>query len=83
MARVHLSGDLARRVAGGDVEMIVTAGDVRSVVRAVEKKYPGFSEIYDSGVVAVAIDGVIHQEALFESVGPDAEVYFMPAIRGG
>lgn len=83
MARVYLSGDLARRIAGGDVEMVVPAGDVRSVVRAVEAKYPGFSEIYDSGVVAVAIDGVIHQEALFEPVGADADVHFMPAIRGG
>jgi len=83
VARVHLSGDLARRFAGGDVEFVTVAGDVRGVVRAVEEQYPGFSEIYDSGALAVVIDGAIHQEALFEEVAPDAEVYFMPAIRGG
>lgn len=83
MARVYLKGDLARRLAGGDVELVTIARDVRGVVRAVEEQHPGFSELYDTGAVAVVIDGVIHQEALFEAVGADSEVYFMPAIRGG
>lgn len=83
MARVYLTGDLARRLAGGDTELVTIARDVRGVVRAVEEKYPGFSEIYDSGALAVVIDSAIYQEAFFEEVGADSEVYFMPAIRGG
>jgi hypothetical protein len=39
--------------------------------------------VLDDDGMAVAIDGDIHQDALLEPVGPDAEIYFLPAIRGG
>ena len=33
--------------------------------------------------VAVAIDGQIYQDALFQTIGPESEVFLLPAIAGG
>ena len=33
--------------------------------------------------VAVAIDGQIYQDALFQPIGPDSEVFLLPQIAGG
>ena len=33
--------------------------------------------------VAVAIDGQIYQDALFQEIGPDSEVFLLPQIAGG
>jgi predicted phage tail protein len=83
MARVILTGDLGRRFAGGEVEIRVAGDNVRRVVRALEERYPGIAQHLESEGMAVAIDGVVHQDALLEEVGPDSEVYFLQAIRGG
>jgi molybdopterin synthase sulfur carrier subunit len=83
MARVVLSGDLGRRFAGREVEVRVPGATVRRVIAALEDRYPGIAEVLESDAMAVAIDGVIHQDALLEEVAPEAEVYFLPAIRGG
>lgn len=83
MARVILSGDLGRRFAGGEAEVRVSGGTVRRLIAALDERYPGIAEVLESDAMAVAIDGVVYQDALLEDVGPDAEVYFLPAIRGG
>lgn len=82
MARVILTYASARLFTGGQKEHEVPGQTVRQLVRALDERYPGIAEHLQTGV-AVAIDGVIHQNAFFESVGPDAEVCFMPAIEGG
>jgi len=33
--------------------------------------------------VAVAIDGQIYQDALFQPIGPNSEVFLLPQIAGG
>ncbi len=33
--------------------------------------------------MAVAIDGQIYQETLFQEIGPNSEVHIMPQIAGG
>ncbi len=33
--------------------------------------------------MAIAIDGEIHQDALFEPVGSESEIYLIPKIGGG
>ncbi|MEN3951737.1 MoaD/ThiS family protein [Iodidimonas sp. SYSU 1G8] len=83
MARVVLSGDLGRRFAGGEVEVRCEGSNVRRLIRALEERYPGIAEVLESDAMAVAIDGVVHQDAFLEEVGPESEVYFLPAIRGG
>lgn len=60
----------------------VDAGDVRGLIKELDRRYPGSGEQLKSGV-AVAIDGEIFQEPLFEELEADSEVYFLPAIEGG
>ncbi len=83
MARVLLSGDLGRRFADGEAEIEVKGDSVRHVIAALEDLYPGIAEVLSDGRMAVAIDGTIHQDGLYEPVPADAEVIFMPAIGGG
>ncbi|MBI1180337.1 MAG: MoaD/ThiS family protein [Alphaproteobacteria bacterium] len=83
MARVVLSGDLGRRFAGGEVEVRVPGDSVRRLIRALDERYPGIAGHLEAEGMAVAIDGVVYQDALLEEVGPDSEVYFLHAIRGG
>jgi hypothetical protein len=33
--------------------------------------------------IAVAIDGQIYQDALFQAIGPNSEVFLLPQIAGG
>jgi sulfur-carrier protein len=82
VARVILTYHSARLFTGGQKEHDVPGQTVRHIVRALDERFPGIGEHLQVGV-AVAIDGVIHQNALLEEVGPDAEVCFMPAIEGG
>jgi hypothetical protein len=51
-------------------------------VQGLDQRFPGIGRYLSDGV-AVAIDGVIHQNAFLEEVGLDSEVCFMPAIEGG
>ncbi len=83
MARVVLSGDLGRRFAGGEVEIRVPGSNVLRLIKALEERYPGIAEVLESDAMAVAIDGIVYQDAMLEDVGSESEVYFLPAIRGG
>jgi molybdopterin converting factor small subunit len=81
MVRVVLSGNL-RHLTGGETEIEVEAGNIRQLFRALGQRYPDLEPHLEEGV-AVAIDGQIFQEALFEPIPPDAEVHLMPQIAGG
>lgn len=81
MARVHFTGNF-RRLAGGDVEVSVDASTVRELLERLRERYPALAPHLDGGV-AFAIDGVIHQDALFSAIGPDSDVHLMPQIAGG
>lgn len=60
----------------------VEAASVRGVLSALEARFPGFrAELGEN--VAVAIDGEVFPDPLYESVGPQSEVHFLPALSGG
>jgi molybdopterin synthase sulfur carrier subunit len=80
--RVVLTPALARGFAGGQREHAVEGREIRHVIRALDARFPGIAARLEEGC-AVAIDGVIHQNALFETVPPGAELCFIPAIEGG
>ena len=47
---------------------------------------PGDADVVDEPAprgIAVAIDGQIFQDSLFEPIGPDSEVFLLPQIAGG
>ena len=81
MVRVVLSGNL-RHLTGGESEFEVEADNIGQLFRVLGRRYPDLGPHLEEGV-AVAIDGQIFQEALFEPIPPDAEVHLMPQIAGG
>jgi len=81
MARVHFTGNF-RRLAGGDEEVSIDAATVRELLTKLGERYPPLAPHLDEGV-ALAIDGVIHQDALFSRIEPHGDVHLMPKIVGG
>jgi molybdopterin converting factor small subunit len=83
MARVVLTGELARRFVGKDIEVKVAARNVRHLYSLLDEMYPGMGEVFESRALAVAIDGDIVADAFLEPLEDNTEVAFLPAIRGG
>ena len=81
MAHVTLIGNL-RQFTGGETAMTVTASSVRQLLRELGTRFPALEPHLAQGL-AVAIDGQIYQDALFQEIGPDAEVQLLPQIAGG
>jgi len=81
MARVVFTGNF-RHLVGDDSEADIPDSNVRDLLNRLGERYPALAPHLDDGI-AVAIDGEIHQDALFSPVGPDSEVYLMPKIAGG
>ena len=81
MARVYFTGNF-RQLAGGDAETEIDASNVRDLLARLGKRYPALAPHLDEDV-ALAIDGEIHQDALFSRIGPDSDVHLMPKIAGG
>jgi molybdopterin converting factor small subunit len=81
MARVVLIGNLAQ-LTGGVAEFDLSATSVKQLFEQLSELHPAIKPHLDEGV-AVAIDGQIVQEALFEPIAPGSEVYILPAIAGG
>ena len=81
MARVVFTGSF-RRFAGGDTETEIDAANVRDLLAKLGERYPALAPHLDDGV-ALAIDGEIHQDALFSPIRPDSDVHLMPRIAGG
>ena len=71
----------AKAVTGQD-EIEVDAPTVRRLVRLLDERWPGLGEQLTDGM-AVAINGEIIPDALYEDIPDGAEVHFIPAIAGG
>ena len=78
MARVVLVGNLAQ-VTGGVAEFDLPARSVQQLFRQLEELHPAIAPHLEQGI-AVAIDGQIYQDSLFEPIGADSEVFLLPAI---
>ena len=81
MAHVTLIGNL-RQFTGGVSALDVDAASVRQLFARLGEKYPELAPHLEKGS-AVAIDGQIYQDALFQEIGPDSEVHILPQIAGG
>jgi molybdopterin converting factor small subunit len=81
MAHVTLTGDL-RRFTGGVSEMEVDAASVRQLFARLGADYPELAPHLEQGL-AVAIDGQIYQDALFQEIEAGSEVHILPQIAGG
>jgi len=81
MPRVVLVGNLAQ-LTGGVAEFQLSATSVKQLFQQLAELHPGLEPHLAEGV-AVAIDGQIYQDALFQPIGPDSEVFLLPQIAGG
>jgi molybdopterin converting factor small subunit len=81
MAHVTLIGNL-RQFTGGVTEFDIEAANVRQLFLRLGEKYPALLPHLETGS-AVAIDGQIYQDALFQEIGPDSDVHILPQIAGG
>lgn len=81
MARVVLIGNLAQ-LTGGVAELRISATSVKHLFQQLAELHPAIRPHLDEGV-AVAIDGQIYQDALFQTIAPESEVFILPQIAGG
>jgi len=81
MARVVLVGNLAQ-LTGGVAEFQLSATSVKQLFERLAELHPAIQPHLEEGV-AVAIDGQIYQDALFQPIGPNSEVFLLPQIAGG
>ena len=81
MARVVLVGNLPL-IAGGVAELELSATSVKQLFQQLAELHPALEPHLAEGV-AVAIDGQIYQDALFQPISPDSEVFILPQIAGG
>ena len=77
------------RSATGGVELVTAEGStVREVVNSLEQQYPALQgRLVQEGRLlsnlAIGIDGEVSVLGLADEVGPDSEVQFLTAIKGG
>jgi sulfur-carrier protein len=81
MARVVLIGNLSQ-LTGGVAEFRLSATSVKQLFQQLAELHPDIAPHLEEGV-AVAIDGQIYQDALFQPIAPDSEVFLLPQIAGG
>ena len=81
MAHVTLTGNLSQ-LTGGIAEMSIEAASVRQLFARLSADYPALAPHLEQGL-AVAIDGQIYQDALFQEIGAGSEVHILPQIAGG
>jgi molybdopterin converting factor small subunit len=79
---VVLTGDAARALAGGASELVVAATSFRRLVTELDVRFPGLGRLVDEGM-AVAIDGVIFQDAYAVALAEGSEIVLIPKIAGG
>jgi molybdopterin converting factor small subunit len=81
MAQVTLTGNL-RQFTGGAARLDIEAANVRQLFARLGEMYPALAPHLEQGL-AVAIDGQIYQDALFQAIEADSEVHVLPQIAGG
>jgi molybdopterin converting factor small subunit len=81
MPRVVLVGNLAQ-LTGGGAEFHLSATSVQQLFQQLAALHPAIEPHLKDGV-AVAIDGQIYQDTLFQPIASDSEVFLLPQIAGG
>ena len=79
--RVVLPGVL-HKYTGGETALEMDAANVRQLFTGLGERYPDLAPHLADGY-AVAIDGVMYQDALFQPIGDGSEVHLVPKIAGG
>ena len=81
MARVRLSSSF-QPFTGGATQVEVDAANIRQLLERLAAVHPELADHLERGV-AVAIDGVIYQDALLQPIADGSEVVLIERIAGG
>ena len=81
VARVRLSSSF-KPYTGGATQFEVHATNVRQLLERLGALHAGLAPHLEHGV-AVAIDGVIYQDALLQPIAEGSEVVLIERIAGG
>jgi molybdopterin converting factor small subunit len=81
MASVTLFASL-RQYTGGVTTVDLEAATIRQLFQRLAERFPDLAPHLQDGL-AVAIDGQIYQDALFQPIPASAEVHILPQIAGG
>ena len=81
LANVKLTGNLPQFTDGQD-QFTIEARDIRGLFRELSTQFPAVKPHLEDGI-AVAINGEIFQDTLYEPIPDSADVVIMPAIGGG
>jgi molybdopterin converting factor small subunit len=82
LPRVVISGSSCQALTGGQTELEVAARTFRGLVRELDDRFPGLGSQVEDGM-AIAIDGVIYQDAYDAKLEDGSEIYLIPKIAGG
>ena len=82
MPTVVISGSSCRDYTHGQTEFEVAATTFRQLVRELEQRFPGLGEHVEV-YMAIAIDGVIYQDAYHAPLKPNSEIVLIPKIGAG
>jgi molybdopterin converting factor small subunit len=80
MAIVYFPSGLRVHTEGLE-QVTIKAPRVRELLDALGARFPALSD--HLGTMAVAIDGQIYNDADYQALAPDAEIYLVPRIAGG
>ncbi len=77
-----------KALTGGVETLAVDGGNIRSVIATLDKQFPGVRDRLCQGDelrpgLSVSVSGRVSSLGLFQKVGPQDEVHFIPAIVGG
>ncbi len=82
MVHVVFACSDCQTLAGGVTALDIVADTVGRMIAELEIRHPGLGRHIERKV-AIAIDGEIHQDALFARLAPASEVFLIPRIGGG
>lgn len=80
MATIHFSASLVE-YTGGVQSLTLDAPRVRELMQAVKQRFPDLSDALE--IMAIAVDGEVHQEPEYLKLRADSEICFVPRIAGG
>ncbi|MGE3510220.1 MAG: MoaD/ThiS family protein [Vicinamibacterales bacterium] len=80
MATIYFSSGLAAYTGGVD-SLTVDAPRVHELIQTVLERFPALQEPLE--IMAVAVDGQVHQQPDYIPLTSKSEVYLVPRIAGG
>ena len=81
MVRIVLTGNLSQ-FTGGEKKFNLVAGNIRQLFELPAARHPDIKPLIEADL-AIAIDGEIYQDALFQPIPRESEVHLLPRIAGG